>query len=66
MTRRGRGAEGRSRQRMADGQGELDLGLNTAGVDSAPLEIMATGGVSCGMACAGLRGARLRSCRRRR
>jgi len=31
-----------ARQRLAEGQGALDLGLNTAGVDGDPLEIVAT------------------------
>jgi hypothetical protein len=31
-----------ARQRLADGQGALDLGLNTAGVDGEPLEILAS------------------------
>jgi hypothetical protein len=29
-----------ARQRLAEGQGALDLGLNTAGADGAPLEII--------------------------
>jgi hypothetical protein len=31
-----------ARQRLAEGQGALDLGLNTAGVDGDPLEIVAS------------------------
>jgi hypothetical protein len=31
-----------ARQRLAEGQGALDLGLNTAGADGEPLEIVAT------------------------
>ena len=31
-----------ARQRLADGQGALDLGLNTVGVDGEPLEIVAS------------------------
>jgi hypothetical protein len=31
-----------ARQRLTQGQGALDLGLNTAGVDGEPLEIVAT------------------------
>jgi hypothetical protein len=31
-----------ARQRLAEGQGVLDLGLSTAGADGAPLEIVAT------------------------
>jgi hypothetical protein len=31
-----------ARQRLAEGQGALDLGLNTTGVDGEPLEIVAT------------------------
>ena len=31
-----------ARQRLAEGQGALDLGLNTVGVDGEPLEIVAS------------------------
>ena len=31
-----------ARQRLAEGQGALDLGLNTTGVDGEPLEIVAS------------------------
>ena len=31
-----------ARQRLAEGQGALDLGRNTAGVDGEPLEIVAS------------------------
>jgi hypothetical protein len=34
--------EAAARQRLAEGQGALDLGLSTAGVDGEPLEIVAT------------------------
>ena len=50
-----------ARQRLAEGQGALDLGLNTAGVDGEPLEIVATKSApSVGSAVPRLPGARLR------
>ena len=50
-----------ARQRLAEGQGALDLGLDTAGVDGDPLEIVATKSTPLWEAlCRGLPGARLR------
>ena len=41
-----------ARQRLAEGQGALDLGLDTTGVDGEPLEIIASKPATCGTACA--------------
>ena len=55
-----------ARQRLAEGQGALDLGLNTAGADGEPLEIVASQvQPPVGRVVPGLPGARLR-CRHRR
>ena len=49
-------------QRLADGQGELDLGLDDAGAGGGPLEIIGSQmRSSVGCVVPGLRGARLRS-----
>ena len=50
-----------ARQRLAEGQGALDLGLNTAGVDGEPLQIIASKASHLWDAlCCGLPGARIR------
>ena len=56
-----------ARQRLTEGQGALDLGLNTAGVDGEPLEILASKASHLvGWVVPGLPGPRVRCGHRRR
>jgi hypothetical protein len=41
-TARSKALKAAARQRLAEGQGALDLGIDTIGTDGAPLELLAT------------------------
>jgi hypothetical protein len=49
-----------ARQRLAEGQGTLDIGLNTTGVAGEALEIVASEAIHLWEPLSGLPGARLR------